>query len=291
MFRLKSRVWRSVGAATAVVAMWPAPVEARTYRVAYKTECGITDVSIGATRCTYTFPYTRNVETFVVPPTTEPVEITAVGAPGGGDAAFRSHGARVSGSFSNLGGMPIFVTVGGEGWFDGYNGGAPGGGGGASDVRLGLPRLDRRIIVGGGGGGWGEQLMFDAGLGRYRFMLVKGGDAGQPGFGSGGEPGTVTGGGNGGGNEPARGKPGILGRGGASGGGIAGGGGGGLFGGGGGGGCSGPDADGSPCLDSQPGSGGGGSSLVPPKGTFALSDDFEPKVTITVTRYGWWGIP
>ena len=62
-------------------------------------------------------------------------------------------------------------------------------------------------------------------------------------------------------------------------------------GGGGGGGCSGPDAHGAPCEYSQPGSGGGGSSLVPPGGTFALSDDFEPKVMITVVRYGWWGIP
>jgi hypothetical protein len=289
--RFKARVVRSVGAATAAVALWAAPVEARTDHVSFKTECGLTDVSTGARRCTYTFRYTQTIETFVVPPTTEPVQITVVGAPGGGDRGFRSRGARVTGSFPNLGGMTLFVAVGGEGWYDGYNGGAPGGGGGASDVRLGLPSLDRRIIVGGGGGGWGEQLVFDEALGAHRFMLVKGGDAGQPGFGSGGEPGTTTAGGNGGGDEPARGKPGILGRGGASGGGIAGGGGGGLFGGGGGGGCSGTYADGIPCVDSQPGSGGGGSSLVPPGGTYALSDDFEPLVTITVIRYGWWGIP
>jgi hypothetical protein len=288
---LKARVLRSVGAATAVVALSAAPVEARTDHVSYKTECGIKDVSTGARRCTYTFRYTQTIETFVVPPTPEPVEITAVGAPGGGNPGFRSRGARVAGSFPHLGGMPIFVTVGGEGWYDGYNGGAPGGGGGASDARLGLPRLDRRIIVAGGGGGWGEQLVFDKSLGVSRFMLVKGGDAGQPGFGSGGGPGTATAGGIGGGNDPARGQSGILGRGGAGGAGIAGGGGGGLFGGGGGGACSGTDADGSPCLDSQPGSGGGGSSLVPPAGTFALSDDFEPKVVIAVIRYGWWGIP
>src|SRR5258706_8915635 len=178
MFRLKSRVLRAVGAATAVIAVWPAPVEARTHRVAYKTECGITDVSIGATRCTYTFPYTRNVETFVVPPTTEPVEITAMGAPGGGDAAFRSRGANVTGSFSNLGGMPIFVTVGGEGWFDGYNGGGPGGGGGASDLRLASPQPDRGILGAGGGGGLGGPPMFDAGPRRLPFQLVEGGDVG-----------------------------------------------------------------------------------------------------------------
>jgi hypothetical protein len=290
VFRPKTRTLLSLAAATAFSAMWAVPVEAQPNHVSYKTACGLTDVSTGATRCTYTFPYTQTVETFVVPPTTEPVEITAVGAPGGGDREFRSRGASVTGSFSDLGGKPIFVTVGGEGWFDGYNGGGPGGGGGASDVRLGLPHLDRRIIVAGGGGGWGEKLVFDETLGAHRFVLVKGGDAGQPGLGAGGAAGTATNGGNGGGNEPARGKPGLLGRGGASGGGIAGGGGGGLFGGGGGGGCSG-DAGGSPCPDSEPGSGGGGSSLVPPGGTMTLSSDFEPRVVITVVRYGWWGVP
>ena len=291
MSPLKFRTLLIVGAAAAMIALWAVPVEARPDPVSFTTKCGATDVSTGAKRCTYTFRYSQTTETFVVPPTTEPVQITAVGAPGGGDPGFRSRGAVVTGSFSHLSGMPLFVTVGGEGWFDGYNGGAPGGGGGASDVRLSLPRLDRRIIVAGGGGGWGEQLVFDPGLGLHRFMLVKGGDAGQPGFGAGGGPGTTTAGGDGGGNEPARGKPGGLGRGGASGGGIAGGGGGGLFGGGGGGGCAGSDADGKPCLDSEPGSGGGGSSLVPPGGSFALGDDFEPKVVITVVRYGWWGVP
>jgi hypothetical protein len=292
VFPLKIRTLLAVGAATAAVAVPAVPVEARPGRPSFTTACGPTDVTTGARRCAYTFRYTQTIETFVVPPTTEPVEITAVGAPGGGDPGFRSRGARVTGSFSKLGGIPLFVTVGGEGWFDGYNGGAPGGGGGASDVRLGLPHLDRRIMVAGGGGGWGEQLVFDeAAGGLHRFMLVKGGDAGQPGFGAGGEAGTATTGGQGGGNDPARGQPGRLGRGGSSGGGIAGGGGGGLYGGGGGGGCSGSDAAGAPCLDSQPGSGGGGSSLVPPRGTVALSDDFEPKVVITVVRYGWWGVP
>jgi hypothetical protein len=281
---VKARTLLTVAATAAVLAMSAPPVEARTDRAAYKTTCEITRVSGWATRCTYTFRYSQTIETFVVPPTAEPVQITAVGAPGGGDPGFRSRGASVTAWIPNLGGIPIFVTVGGEGWFDGYNGGAPGGGGGASDVRLGLPSLDRRIIVAGGGGGWGEQLVFDESLGLHRFMLVKGGDAGQPGFGAGGGPGTATAGGDGGGNEPGRGKPGGLGRGGAGGEGIAGGGGGGLFGGGGGGSCSGRGAGGSPCLDSQPGSGGGGSSLVPAGGTVALSDDFEPTVVITVTR-------
>lgn len=291
MSGITTRLLRSVAATTAVIALWPTPVEARPDSVAFKTDCGVTDVTTGARRCTYTFRYTQTIETFVVPASPDPVEITAIGGPGGGDPGFRSRAARVTGSFPHLGGMPLFVTVGGEGWFDGYNGGAPGGGGGASDVRLAVPRLDHRIIVAGGGGGWGEKLVYDEGLADYRFLLVKGGDAGQPGFGSAGQPGTATAGGIGGGNDPARGESGILGRGGSGGEGIAGGGGGGLYGGGGGGGCSGSDAHGTPCVDSLPGSGGGGSSLVPPGGTSSLSDDMEPKITITVVRYGWWGVP
>jgi hypothetical protein len=216
----------------------------------------------------------------------QPVRITAIGAPGAGERGFHSWGANATGSFSNLSGKPIFVTVGGEGWFDGYNGGARGGGGGASDIRLGALDLNRRILVAGGGGGVGETMVFDASSGEFRFALVKGGDAGEPGNGSGGAPGTGTAGGLGGGKDPARGESGRLGRGGTGGDGVSSGGGGGLYGGGGGGGCA-----GSQCAYSLPGSGGGGSSLVPPGGTTTISDDVEPKVIITVVRYGWWGTP
>ena len=50
-------------------------------------------------------------------------------------------------------------------------------------------------------------------------------------------------------------------------------------------GCTGEDAD-HLCAVSHPGSGGGGSSLVPPGGAQVLSDVLEPSVTITVTQYG-----
>ena len=62
-------------------------------------------------------------------------------------------------------------------------------------------------------------------------------------------------------------------------------------GGGGGGACTGTDAENTAlCLHSQPGN-GGGSSLVPPGGSYILTDDSKPSVSITVTQYGWWGHP
>jgi hypothetical protein len=254
-------------------------------RPSYISRCGLINVETGARTCTYTFVHSREVETFVVPPSRGPIEITAVGAPGFGEDTVRSRGARVSGSFTLLSGTPLFVVVGGDGFYDGYNGGQDGGGG-ASDVRAGFPDLKHRIIVAGGGGGAGEQLIFDRDKGFWRFIIVKGGDAGQPGFASGGRAGTESAGGAGGGNGTQRGGDGTLGQGGHGADRGGGGGGGGVYGGGGGGGCLGGDENEHLCVESQPGSGGGGSSLFPPEGTFAVSQSFEPSVTITVTQYG-----
>jgi hypothetical protein len=251
-------------------------------RPSYISRCGLINIETGARKCTYTFVHTRDVETFVVPPSNGPIEITAVGAPGFGEDAVQSRGARVSGSFTLLSGTPLFITVGGDGYYDGYNGGEDGGGG-ASDVRVGFPDLKHRIIVAGGGGGAGQQVIFDRDKGIWRFVVVRGGDAGQPGLASGGgQAGTDSAGGAGGGNGAERGQAGTLGRGGTGAERGGGGGGGGLYGGGGGGGSLGGDA----CVESQPGSGGGGSSLVPPGGSLGISDIVEPSVTITVTQYG-----
>ena len=251
-------------------------------RPSYGGKCGDINVVTGARKCTYTFTHSREVETFVVPPTREPIEITAVGAPGFGEDTVRSHGARVSGSFPILSGTVLFVVVGGDGYYDGYNGGEDGGGG-ASDVRVSFMDLQHRIIVAGGGGGAGQSLFFDQEHSLWRFAVVRGGHAGQPGLALGaGQPGTDTAGGAGGGNGTERGQTGRLGHGGQGADKGGGGGGGGLYGGGGGGGCLGGDE----CTESQPGSGGGGSSLVPSGGTFAVSDSLEPGVTITVAQYG-----
>ena len=211
----KTRLSSVACAATAaLVTAVATPARAEPARPSFVTQCNVTDVSLGAETCTYTFRYSQTVETFVVPPTTEPVRITVIGAPGGHSRQFRSRAAEVTGSFPGLGGMPLFVAVGGEGWFDGYNGGGPGGGGGASDVRLGGSDFDHRIIVAGGGGGSGERVEFDPETGGVRFRMVKGGDAGEAGSGAGGAAGTANAGGGGGGHDTARGEPGALGRGG-----------------------------------------------------------------------------
>lgn len=279
-----------VGTARATAPATPGVGQAKPQ--SYETVCSpLPDLSTNATRCTYTFRYTGNIDTFVVPPTTEPVKITAVGAPGAGAKGFQSRGATVTASFTQLSGVPILVVVGGDGRDGGFNGGGLGGGGGASDVRVGGHELQNRILVAGGGGGSGQQLIYDESLGTSRLVRVRGGDAGEPGLGAGGGAASTTAGGTGGGNEYAPGQSGDFGRGGAGASGF-GGGGGGYYGGGGGGGCAGGDEYGpDPCLYGQPGSGGGGSSLLPPGGTFVLSDDLTPMVKITVTQYGWWAKP
>jgi Glycine rich protein len=290
---VNGRVWGTVLAVGALSAAGIAPSEARTgadgaHQPAHPmTQCTAPDLTTGTRTCTYTFVHNETVETFVVPPTAAgPVKVTAVGAPGFGEDASRSRGARVTGEINALRGTPLFVVVGGDGYYDGYNGGVDGGGG-ASDVRMGMADLQHRILVAGGGGGAGEALVFDAKEGIWRFVVVKGGDAGQPGLAEGGgRPGSDSAGGEGGGNEPTKGWPGRLGWGGEGSDRGGGGGGGGFYGGGGGGGCSGGDGtDGHLCTESRPGSGGGGSSLVPPGGTSGLSDVLDPTVTITVTEY------
>ena len=262
------------------------PSEAHTTTPHSVKECGTPDLTTGTKTCTYTFLNRDTIETFVVPATTKgPIQISAVGGPGFGEDATKSRGAKVTGSFNILSGTPLFIVVGGDGYYDGYNGGV-GGGGGASDVRMTMPDLQHRILIAGGGGGAGEQLIFDTKDQIWRFIVVKGGDAGQPGLAAGGgQPGGATAGGQGGGNEPTKGWPGTLGRGGEGADRGGGGGGGGLYGGGGGGGCAGGDDKDHLCTVSQPGSGGGGSSLVPSGGTLTISDVFEPTVTITITQY------
>ena len=295
MALVKLRPWQAMAAAAAVlVAAGLAPAgagttggEGRTTPREYETECATPRLDVGARTCHYTFFFTGNIETFVVPPTTEPVRITAIGAPGSGAPGLQSQGATVTGSFASMSGVPIFITVGGEGNYDGFNGGGLGGGGGASDIRLGGPELEHRIMVAGGGGGWGQQLIFDEN-GNGSLIKIEGGDAGQPGLGSGGKPGTMTAGGSGGGTEYAPGRPGSFGRGGGGAEGY-GGGGGGYYGGGGAGGCVGSNPEGTAlCLHSQPGSGGGGSSLLGAGGSILPTDDPTPRVIVTVAQYSWW---
>jgi Glycine rich protein len=284
---VNARVWASAAAVAAFSAVGVAPSEARTAAPQDRKQCGLPNLSTGTRTCSYTFDHRDTIETFVVPATVKgPIEITAVGAPGFGEDATKSRGAKVIATFNLAPGTPLFIVVGGDGYYDGYNGGV-GGGGGASDVRMTMPDLQHRILVAGGGGGAGEQLIFDTKNGIWKFIVVKGGDAGQPGLAAGGgQPGGATAGGAGGGNDPNRGWAGTLGRGGEGADRGGGGGGGGLYGGGGGGGCAGDVDKDHLCTLSQPGSGGGGSSLVPPGGTVSTSNSIEPSVTLTFNQYG-----
>jgi Big-like domain-containing protein len=253
--------------------------------------------SATAARAT-TFSYTGGEQTYTVPVGVRSVSIVAIGGPGGGPAGPGGtpggpepggRAAEVSGVVDVAPGEVLYVEVGGTGGrpAGGFNGGGPGGtafgssvfgGGGASDVRLISSSADgslvSRLIVAGGGGG---SSFFDTG-----------GDAGAPGIDS-GDPsiaagaGTQNAGGAGGCGETRMGcggdgSLGVGGAGGSSGtGGDAregGGGGGGLFGGGGG---VGNVTDGI-------GSGGGGSSKLPPDLYYTMSLaslTTPPSVTIT----------
>src|SRR5579884_159649 len=189
---VNGRVWVTVMAVALFGGTGIAPSQARTAEPHEVKSCGAPDLSTGTRTCTYTFVHTDTIETFVVPATTKgPIKITATGAPGFGEDATKSRGATVTGTFNFLSGTPLFVVVGGDGYYDGYNGGV-GGGGGASDVRLTMPDLQHRIMVAGGGGAAGEQMIFDSEHGIWRFIVVKGGDAGQPGLApGGGQPGRI----------------------------------------------------------------------------------------------------
>lgn len=249
-------------------------------------------------RCSVTYGYTGATQSFAVPQTGA-YEVELVGANGAAhflNPSAVGSGARVAGALSTLvAGDTLYVTVGGVGGFPagGFNGGGnganlnqTGGGGGATDVRLVAHDLNSRVAVAGGGGGAVNALMPDG----YSVPLA-GGAAGEPGFLLAGncsivaQPGTSTAGGRGGECSGAfTGNPGQLGAGGTGGAwtlaaGLlsGGGGGGGLYGGGGG---TGALTQGWNLVNSN-GSGAGGSSLVPPGGTFALSGNAAPSATIS----------
>jgi hypothetical protein len=245
--------------------------------------------------CSYAFAGSE--QAFTVPGGISMVQVTAIGAAGGGDG-YGGEGGLASAALTVTPGATLYAEVGGVGGGftgvnslggpGGFNGGGNGaasdtgsngrpGGGGASDVRTTsiatIPDSalttadDSRLVVAGGGGG------------EYGDIIAPGGAAGQPGTpccaeSAGGGAGTLTAGGAG--APPA--TAGVLGQGGAGGldqplgsntserGGGAGGGG--YYGGGGG---------------NNGGGGGGGSSFVPAGGTTGLSSAAS-SVTISYTQ-------
>ena len=211
------------------------------------------------------FPYTGSYDTYTVPAGVRKLIASVQGASGGDERhiaatfALGGHGAWLVTTVDVTPGEVLRIYVGGQGGTGtgtaagagGWNGGAaggfvddglpgraaPGGGGGATEIRRAPYALSDRICTAGGGGGGG---------GNNNGATVPdgyGGDAGldgSPGANTGGPPGeagTISAGGAGGGTGGNAGVAGTLGAGGVGGGtGVrgGGGGGGGLYGGGGG---------------------------------------------------------
>lgn len=138
-------------------------------------------LSVGsAQQKSQTFNYKGYSEAFVVPDTVSQLHVDVVGASGGrayrmdiGKYGHPGWGGRVQTDIAVTPGQKLIITVGGMGidatldqaGNGGFNGGAfggvfsnkytSGGGGGASDIRIGFGTLRDRIIVAGGGGGAG----------------------------------------------------------------------------------------------------------------------------------------
>jgi len=228
-----------------------------------------------------TFAFTAGSQLYQVPAGVTAVSVRAVGAQGGTGTARAGFGADVSASVAVTPGQVLAVLVGGRGGngdgcgalscgepqagnsVGGFNGGGSSafagagtgrgtGGGGATDLRRGSWRLEKRVVVAGGGGGSSVNGgVVEAGRGH-------GGDASGP----------IGGDGGAGDGQHAGGKGGTQAAGGAGGGAYAGagrspdGGSGGFFGGSGGGGWYGGGGGGGDSTGGSPGGGGAGASHV-----------------------------
>jgi len=224
---------------------------------------------------TQTFNYTGAVQTFTVPAGVTQLSVNAYGARGGwGNYKRPGYGGQVQATMNVTSGQVLNLYVGGQaqgynepnnynaklgGWNGGGNaqGHSIGGGGGATDIRIGGTALTDRVLVAGGGGGSGGSSCsgygHTTGAGGGGLTGANGGNCNSPGATAGGGGGTQSAGGA----RTCRyiycGTNGSLGQGGTGGpndgGHYGGGGGGGYYGGGG----AGSDAD-----------GGGGSSYTDP---------------------------
>ena len=106
------------------------------------------------------FNFKAGEQTWIVPKEVTSVHVDAYGAQGGGTKGGK--GGRVTSDLKVTPGTKLLINVGGQatGTDGGHNGGGKGcgngyGGGGASDIRIGGPGLEARVLVAGGGGGSG----------------------------------------------------------------------------------------------------------------------------------------
>ncbi|NCU77329.1 MAG: hypothetical protein EBV59_10410, partial [Synechococcaceae bacterium WB7_1C_051] len=122
-------------------------------------------VQASITNGSQSFNYTGSQQTWTVPAGVTSVTVDVQGAQGGATAWGNAGlGGRTQATIPVSPGSTIYINVGGQGntSVGGFNGGgAPygcgcvGGGGGASDVRIGGNALGNRAVVAGGGGGGG----------------------------------------------------------------------------------------------------------------------------------------
>lgn len=127
-------------------------------------ECGISEDDVNITFAnpapgSFTYYYTGDSQTFIVPLGVTSIQIEVWGAQGATAGEITGGlGGYAKGNLAVSSGQSLILNVGGEGYLNavgGFNGGGTGGmsaGGGASDVRTG-PNLSDRVIVAGGGGG------------------------------------------------------------------------------------------------------------------------------------------
>jgi hypothetical protein len=112
----------------------------------------------GVTTCV--FAYTGAAQTWTVPDGVTEATFDLYGGRGADDAASGGLGGQLTATVAVAGGASIQVNVGGAGTlsfsshaFNGGGAGCRGGGGGASDIRIGGTALaDRKLVAGGGGG-------------------------------------------------------------------------------------------------------------------------------------------
>jgi hypothetical protein len=134
-----------------------------------------------------TFNYTGSQQSWTVPAGVTSINVDVQGAQGGQTSyGTAGRGGRTQATIPVTPGSTLYINVGGQGNYStgGWNGGGSpygcncvGGGGGASDIRIGGNALANRAIVAGGGGGGGYYWNWNNDHGGHGGGLI--GEAGK----------------------------------------------------------------------------------------------------------------